>query len=61
MTINSLIVYAALTLYVQIGIIFEERKLLREFEKKYIDYKSTTPMLLPGLKLSGTNKFRGSS
>jgi protein-S-isoprenylcysteine O-methyltransferase Ste14 len=50
---TSLIVYAVLTLYVGIGIIFEERKLLREFGKEYADYKSTTPMLLPGLKLSG--------
>jgi protein-S-isoprenylcysteine O-methyltransferase Ste14 len=53
MTVNSFIVYAALTLYVLIGILFEERKLLREFGKDYADYKSTTPMLLPRLKWSG--------
>jgi protein-S-isoprenylcysteine O-methyltransferase Ste14 len=57
MTVNSLMVYAALTFYVFIGIIFEERKLLREFGRKYADYKSTTPMLLPGLKWSGNKKF----
>ena len=34
MIVNSLIVYTALTLYVFIGIIFEERKLLREFGRK---------------------------
>ena len=56
MIVNSLIVYTALTLYVFIGIIFEERKLLREFGRKYADYKSTTPMLLPGLKWSGNKK-----
>jgi len=56
MIVNSLIVYTALTLYVLIGIIFEERKLLREFGRKYADYKSTTPMLLPGLKWSGNKK-----
>jgi protein-S-isoprenylcysteine O-methyltransferase Ste14 len=50
MTVNSFIVYAALTIYVWIGIIFEERKLLREFGKDYAEYKSTTPMLLPRLK-----------
>jgi protein-S-isoprenylcysteine O-methyltransferase Ste14 len=49
MTINSFIVYAALTVYVLIGIVFEERKLMREFGQKYADYKSMTPMLLPGL------------
>lgn len=49
MTINSFIVYAALTIYVLIGIIFEERKLMREFGQEYAEYKSVTPMLLPGL------------
>lgn len=53
LTVNSIIVYAALTIYVLIGIIFEERKLLREFGKEYADYKSITPMLLPGLKFGG--------
>jgi methanethiol S-methyltransferase len=53
MTINSLIVYVALTIYVLIGIIFEERKLVREFGQDYKDYKSSTPMLLPGLKVGG--------
>jgi methanethiol S-methyltransferase len=55
-TMNTLIVYTALTFYVFIGIIFEERKLLREFGSKYTDYKLTTPMLLPGLKWSGNKK-----
>ena len=56
MTVNSLIVYAILTIYVLIGIVFEERKLVREFGKEYIHYKLTTPMLLPGLKWSGNKK-----
>ena len=50
MTVNSFVVYTALTTYVLIGIIFEERKLLREFGNEYANYKLTTPMLLPGLK-----------
>jgi len=49
MTVNTFIVYAALTVYILIGIIFEERKLLREFGQQYADYKSRTPMLIPGL------------
>jgi methanethiol S-methyltransferase len=50
MTVNSFVLYTALTAYVLIGIIFEERKLLREFGNDYANYKLTTPMLLPGLK-----------
>jgi len=32
---------------------FEERKLLREFGQAYTNYKASTPMLIPGLKLGG--------
>jgi protein-S-isoprenylcysteine O-methyltransferase Ste14 len=53
MTVNSFIVYAALTVYILIGIIFEERKLVREFGQEYADYKSITPMLIPGRKFGG--------
>lgn len=53
MTVNSFTVYFALTIYVLIGILFEERKLLREFGQDYINYKSITPMLLPGRKFGG--------
>jgi protein-S-isoprenylcysteine O-methyltransferase Ste14 len=53
MTVNSFIVYAALTVYILIGIIFEERKLLREFGQEYAAYKSITSMLIPGMKFSG--------
>lgn len=53
MTINYFIVYAALTIYILIGIIFEERKLLRLFGQDYARYKSMTPMLVPGLKFGG--------
>jgi len=57
MTVNTFVVYAALTVYILIGIIFEERKLLREFSQQYADYKSRTPMLIPGL-LKNTAKRR---
>lgn len=49
MTVNSFIVYGSLTLYILVGVYFEERKLLREFGQEYADYKSVTPMLIPGL------------
>ena len=49
MTLNSFVVYLALTLYVLVGIIFEERKLLREYGQDYANYRAVTPMLIPGL------------
>ena len=52
-TLDTFTVFAVLTIYVLIGIVFEERKLLREFGQEYADYKSDTPMLIPGVKLSG--------
>lgn len=53
MSLNSFIVYLALTIYILIGIIFEERKLLREFGQDYASYRATTPMLIPGVRLGG--------
>lgn len=53
MTMNSFVICIALTIYILIGIYFEERKLLREFRKEYADYKSVTPMLIPGSKFGG--------
>ena len=51
MSLNSFIVYLALTIYILIGIIFEERKLLREFGEEYANYRSVTPMLVPGRRI----------
>lgn len=50
MTLNMLVVYAALTLYIFIGAYFEERKLLRQFGAAYAEYRSHTPMIIPGLR-----------
>jgi len=52
-TINSFIVYLSLTIYILVGIVFEERKLIREFGQAYVDYKTSTPMLVPGLRFGG--------
>ena len=49
MTLNSLVFYTSLTVYILVGAYFEERKLVREFGQAYIDYKASTPMLIPGL------------
>jgi len=52
-TVNSFIIYVSFTVYILIGIFFEERKLLREFGQEYASYRSVTPMLIPGMKFGG--------
>lgn len=46
---NMLIVYVSLTVYLLIGAYFEERKLIKEFGGSYNEYRSRTPMIIPGL------------
>jgi protein-S-isoprenylcysteine O-methyltransferase Ste14 len=55
MSQNSLIVFIAATVYILAGAFFEERKLEREFGAAYREYKTATPMLIPGL-IFGRNK-----
>jgi len=52
-SVNSFVLYVSLTIYILVGAYFEERKLLREYGQEYADYKSATPMIIPGLKLGG--------
>ena len=47
MSLNFLVLYISLTIYIVIGAYFEERKLIREFGKSYEDYQVKTPMLVP--------------
>ena len=47
MTINRLVVCAALTLYLLIGAYFEERKLLTDYGAAYAAYKERVPMFIP--------------
>lgn len=49
--LNNLIAVVLLTLYVLIGISFEEKKLIKEFGEKYEIYISTVPKLIPNFKL----------
>lgn len=49
LTVNLLIGYVALTIYIFVGAYFEERKLAREFGAAYLEYKSRTPMIVPVL------------
>ena len=47
MTWNILAFNLGATLYILIGIQFEERKLLKEFGQAYADYQRRVPMLIP--------------
>lgn len=51
MTANLLVLNIGLTVYLVIGALFEERKLLGEFGEAYAEYRRRTPMLVPGLRL----------
>lgn len=50
-----MVVIIAATVYIVVGAFYEERKLEREFGAAYSEYKSKTPMLIPGLHF-GWNK-----
>lgn len=50
MTWNKLAVYLVLSLYLLIGIQFEERRLINEFGDRYLAYKSEVPMVFPTFK-----------
>jgi len=49
MTVNTLALNIGLTIYILIGIHYEERKLAREFGPTYDTYRRQTPMLIPKL------------
>ena len=44
---NTLALLVGLTLYLLVGALFEERKLVLEFGEAYRAYRRTTPMILP--------------
>jgi methanethiol S-methyltransferase len=47
---NNLAFALANTLYIFIGIQWEEKKLIKQYGQKYIDYKSKVPMLIPKIR-----------
>jgi len=49
--LNNLIAVILLTAYVLIGITFEEKKLVKEFGKKYQEYIGEVPMLIPDFEI----------
>ncbi len=51
MTWNLLALYLGLSAYLLIGSIFEERKLVQQFGKEYVEYRRRTPRIVPGAQL----------
>jgi methanethiol S-methyltransferase len=45
--LSSLVTALVLTIYIRIGIYFEEKKLVEQFGKAYQDYQKKVPMLIP--------------
>jgi len=56
MTRNLLCLDAGLSIYLIVGALFEERKLLANFGDAYARYREQTPMLVPKLPLQGRAK-----
>lgn len=47
MSVGHLVFSTTFTLYILVGISFEERTLLEELDDEYRDYRNRTPMLIP--------------
>ena len=45
--LSSLVTALSLTVYIRIGIYFEEKKLVKQFGKVYQEYQQKVPMLIP--------------
>jgi len=53
MTLNSVLFYAALTLYIVVGAMLEERRLLTAYGETYARYRHRVPMLIPRIPIFG--------
>lgn len=47
MTVNLLVLNLGLTIYLVVGALYEERKLVREYGNQYLRYQEQVPMLVP--------------
>jgi len=53
MTLSRFVLATDMTLYILVGIAFEERDLVRRFGESYRRYQRTVPKLIPGLRAHG--------
>lgn len=49
MTVGHIVFSAGMTLYILVGLLFEERDLVRSFGDRYLDYRQRVPKLIPGV------------
>jgi methanethiol S-methyltransferase len=56
MTVAHLFLALMMTTYMVTAIRWEEKNLLKNFGKQYLDYKSSAPMLIPFIKVSEESK-----
>ena len=56
MTMTHLMLSVGLTVYIFIGLYFEERDLVRTLGAEYANFKKRVPMILPGLKIFSRRK-----
>ncbi len=50
MTWNVLALNLGFSIYMLVGTIFEEQKLVQQFGEAYLEYRQRTPRIIPGLK-----------
>ena len=64
MSVSRLLFAALMTVYILIGLYFEERDLVRQFGARYLRYMRQVPRLIPlpsGPRIEDTNPLKGSA
>ena len=53
MSINRLVLNLSMTVYILVGVYFEEKTLVADLGEEYEEYRRTTPALIPGMPTAG--------